>query len=339
MIVNPFTQNSPINSIKLNSILDLGGALLDRGSLAKLHDCHPLNLFTIGNSIKLFFEADQEVFFFFIVLGFWNESLLNIKLAISTRQYFLEIILFVFIRFYTIIKTQKMQEIVSFKKCEGKHTLWVSEFKLIRVIITILTQLYTIYLKDDSVAFDRFCNQPTENFIGLIRMLCNGDDSYPTVIHNLSRYEYVNRSSKDLYIHHQPKRLNVGGCLLTDGEIELKFDHSSLALTDLLFSYMQGGDANMKLMEEFINSIQKINDEAPYRTRNVPNKSSGSKIMRRLISIANLNKCKSNKEWNNEEMQMINRILLTNSGFPDGICKQVKLYRTAIKKHYSNSKC
>lgn len=141
MIVNPFTQNSPINSIKLNSILDLGGALLDRGSLAKLHDCHPLNLFKIGNSIKLFFEADQEVFFFFIVLGFWNESLLNIMLAISTRQYFLEIILFVFIRFYTIIKTQKMQEIVSFKKCEGKHTLWVSEFKLTRVIITILTQL------------------------------------------------------------------------------------------------------------------------------------------------------------------------------------------------------
>lgn len=142
-----------------------------------------------------------------------------------------------------------MPEIVSFKKCEGKHTLWGSEFKLIRLIITVLIQLYAIYLKDDSVTFDRFCNQPTENCISLIRMLCNSDDSYPTIIHNLSRYEYVNRSSKDLYIHHQPKRLNIGGCLLTEGEIDFEFDHTSLELTDLLIDYMQGNDVDLKLME------------------------------------------------------------------------------------------
>lgn len=92
MIVNPITQDPPINSSQLESILNLGCALLDKSSLAKLHDCHPLNLFTIGNALKLFFTASQEAFFFFLVFGFMNESLLNIKLKLKTRKYFLETI-------------------------------------------------------------------------------------------------------------------------------------------------------------------------------------------------------------------------------------------------------
>lgn len=224
-----------------------------------------------------------------------------------------------------------MPEIVSFKKCEGKLTLWVSEFKLIRLIVTVLVQLYAIYLKDDSVAFDRFCNQPTENFIGLIRMLCNGDDSYPTIIHNLSRYEYVNRSSRDIYIHHQPKRLNVGGCLLTEGEINFEFDHTPLELADLLIDYMQGNDTDIKLMEKFINSIQKVNEEAPYRTRNVPNKISGSKIMSRLISVSNLSKSIQIKEWKKEEIQIINKILLANTGFPEDTCQKLNCTEQQLK--------
>lgn len=106
-----------------------------------------------------------------------------------------------------------MPENVSFKKSEGKNVVWVSKYKLMRLIVTILAQLYALSLNDDSVAFDHLSNQPTENFIGLIRMICNGDDSYQTIIHNLSRYEFVNRNShRYIYIHSQPKRLNAGGC-------------------------------------------------------------------------------------------------------------------------------
>ena len=66
VVVNPQTKNTPINSEIIEEILHLGSALTDRGSLAKLHDCHPINIFTIGNSIKIFYKANPETFFFLL---------------------------------------------------------------------------------------------------------------------------------------------------------------------------------------------------------------------------------------------------------------------------------
>ena len=312
-VVNPFNKNiTVINSSDLELILNLGSALTDKGSLAKLHDCHPLNMFTIGNAIKLFFNSNPDSFFIFLVLGFWNESLLNVKLSLGCRQYFLETILFIFIRIFQTLEDKQLPSTVSFKKSDGKKVFWVSKFKLIRLIMTILIQLYALHLRDNSVAFDRFSNQPTENFIGLIRMLCDGDDSYQTVIHNLSRYEFVNRNSKDVYVHCQPKRLNAGGCQLIDAEVNFEFDLAPIELADLLFSCLDG-DFNSELMKDLINSLLLINEIAPYRTKNVPNRTSGSKIMSRLIAISSYKKQLESKEWTNEEIRIIKQLLLQKS--------------------------
>lgn len=52
-----------MNSAIINSILELGPALTDKGNLAKLHDCHALNIFTISNSLKIFFTLNSDTFF------------------------------------------------------------------------------------------------------------------------------------------------------------------------------------------------------------------------------------------------------------------------------------
>ena len=62
LVINPKVNNPPINSQVIEEILKLGPALTDKGSLAKLHDCHPLNIFTIGNSIKFFSNQAQKHF-------------------------------------------------------------------------------------------------------------------------------------------------------------------------------------------------------------------------------------------------------------------------------------
>ena len=311
-VVNPFSKNPPINSQQLENILKLGSALLDKGSLAKLHDCHPLNLFTIGNSLKLFFNSNSDAFFIFLILGFWNESMLNTKLSLKCRQFFLESILFVFIKIFQMLDSKPLPNTVSFKKNEGKKVLWVSKHKLMRLIITILSQLYALNLKDSSMAFDRFSNQPTENFIGLIRMLCGGDDSFQTIVHNLSRYEFVNRNSKDIYIHSQPKRLNAGGCQLIDADIDFNFNHTSIDLANLLFDYMLG-DFNEDLMKELIIGLEQITEDAPYRTRNIPNRTSGSKILSRLFAISEYKKKIESKEWSKEEICIIRQMLLSRT--------------------------
>ena len=55
-------------------------------------------MFTIGNAIKLLFNSNPDSFFVFLVLGFWNENLLNVKLSLGCCKYFLETILFIFIK-------------------------------------------------------------------------------------------------------------------------------------------------------------------------------------------------------------------------------------------------
>lgn len=301
VVVNPQTKNTPINSEIIEEILHLGSALTDRGSLAKLHDCHPINIFTIGNSIKIFYKANPETFFFFIVLSLWNELLLNTNLNLYTRQYFLETIMFIFIRFNKYFQDNKIPETITLKKSsDGRSILWISPTKAIRIINTLFVQYYAISLEDFMTAFDRFCSHPTENFIGLIRMLCENDNSFITILHNLSRYEYVNRVAKNIYVKKQPKRLNLGGVRLNEKDVKFSFDHSSHELSDLLISYMdEKFDEN--LMKEFILSLELLNEKAPFRTKNVPNRTSGGQIMLRLLSISQYKR----KIWSNQEIHFI----------------------------------
>ena len=120
--------------------------------------------------------------------------------------------MFIFIRFYKYFQDNKIPETITLKKCsDGRSILWISPTKAIRIINTLFVQYYAISLEDFMTAFDRFCSHPTENFIGLIRMLCENDNSFITILHNLSRYEYVNRVAKNIYVKKQPKRLNLGG--------------------------------------------------------------------------------------------------------------------------------
>lgn len=331
-VVNPQTKNSPINSEAIEDNLHLGSALTDRGSLAKLHDCYPINIFTIGNSIKIFYKSNPETFFFFIVLSFWNELLLNTNLSLYTRQYFLETIILIFIKFYSFFENNKIPETIALKKCsDGRSVLWISHAKAIRIINTLFVQYYAISLKslnDFLTAFDRFCSHPTENFIGLIRMLCDYDNPFKTILHNLSRYEYVNRVAKNIYVKKQPKRLNLGGVPLIEKEVKFSFDHSAFELCELLFSYMdEKFDEN--LMKELILSLELLNGNAPFRTKNVPNRTSGGQIMLKLVSISQYKR----KIWSNQEIHFIdNSLWLKKDILNDEYCAKFNCSKDELNK-------
>lgn len=85
-------------------------------------------------------------------------------------------------------------------------------------------------------------------------------------------------------------------------------------------------------MEKFIHSLEQLNENAPYRTKNVPNRTSGSKILSRLIAISNLNKDLNAKEWTKEEIDVINCLLLQNSQISLEICDQFKCTEKQLKR-------
>lgn len=86
-------------------------------------------------------------------------------------------------------------------------------------------------------------------------------------------------------------------------------------------------------MKELIVALQKINEEAPYRTQNVPNHTSGTKILSRLISISHYKKQLKEKEWS--EKQKISITIKNKDLAQFFICwtaTDILKRRTALKK-------
>ena len=79
----------------------------------------------------------------------------------------------------------------------------------------------------------------------------------------------------------------------------------------LLFSYIEGDFKEE--VKEFIEALERINEKAPYRTKNVPNRTRGSNILSRLIAISNHKKQLEEKEWSREEIFAIRQLPLTKS--------------------------
>lgn len=144
-------------------------------------------------------------------------------------------------------------------------------------------------------------------------MLSCNDNSFKNIIHNLSRYEFVNRIAPKIYAKPHPKRLNLGGVVLKESNVNFDCPLSPNELSDLLISYLEGTSFNQEIMQNFIKSLDKLRFEAPYRTRNVPNLTSGSAIINRLITISQYNAQNKEKEWSNDQIHYIDRLLLTKT--------------------------
>ena len=76
---------------------------------------------------------------------------------------------------------------------------------------------------------------------------------------------------------------------------------------------MEGTDINQENMKKFIEKLDKLHHEAPYRTRNVPNITSGSAIINRLVTISQFIAQNKEKELSNYQIHFIDSMLLTKT--------------------------
>lgn len=135
-------------------------------------------------------------------------------------------------------------------------------------------------------------------------------------MHNLSRYEFVNRDSPIVFTKPQNKRLNQGGCTLIEGEVEFEADQTSIQLAELLFNFVflkQSEDDEIRL-GNFIQSLERLNKNAVYRTIYVPNRTGGMQIMNRIISISRAYQA-TPKQCENYEIHQIDFFLLKKIDF------------------------
>ena len=144
----------------------------------------------------------------------------------------------------------------------------------------------------------------------VVRTICDNDNRWKVIRHNFSRYEYVNRDAENIFIPPKTKRLNYGGCVLKNGNVDFKFNHSPYELADLLLSFVRiKNNFDVNLMIEFIHALEVLVNDAPYIKVPIPNPNSGEQIMSRLININNIYNAR--KEWNQDEINQLDQLLCT----------------------------
>ena len=297
----------------------LGDALTDKSSLGKLRDCYQLNIFTIKNALSLFYQSNKDDFLYVLMFAMGNESLLNLNISLKIRAFFLETLLHIF-QIYLNHANCVHSLFIGFNKSDKKpYVFFASPTKLRRMIITVFVQL--LYVKSGNlfIGLNRAGSHDEENFIGIIRMLCNGDNSYERITHNLARYEYISRESSVIFFKPKAKRLNAGGCQIVDKGFDIDFHFTPIELANTLltipFGVIRTHRPNKeKIILEFISNLEEIMINAPYRTRNVPAKTSNATILNRLISFGMGASEKNNqKAFSAEETRIVDSLLLSRS--------------------------
>lgn len=306
-----FFGAKPINSEIIESILNLGEALTDKGSLAKMRDCHPLNIFTISNTIKLFYKSNKDDFLFLFLVSVWNECLLNDFFSLKLRTFLLEIVLRIFIKIERYMKVNLPGKFIGYRKSDNKpYVFFVSPTKIKRIILTLLGQMAVLLKKNPKFALDRAGSHVEENFIGTIRDLCDGDNRYSTILHNLARFEYIIRYSENQFYKPKAKRLNLGGVHIKVDGFDTTFEYNPKIISENLFDLMVNNNCDHQVISHLISKLEIISSNCVYRKFHTPAITSNADIINRLISLRISSKKEASKTFSEGEANYIDRILL-----------------------------
>lgn len=135
----------------------------------------------------------------------WNESIFNTTISSKLRAFFLEMLLNILLQYLQHSKNWPSIMIGFHKSDKKQYVFFAAPSKLKRIIMIILVQLMYVKYGNILYALDRYGSHDKENFIGIIRMLCDGDNTYERITHNLARYEYISRESDETFIKPRPK--------------------------------------------------------------------------------------------------------------------------------------
>lgn len=94
-----------------------------------------------------------------------------------------------------------------------------------------MVQIFASCSENEAYVIDRYSSHPTENFIGIIRKLCDGDNGYEVIAYNLVRYEFISRNSDYVFVKPKAKLLNKGVCSLRKDWVNFVFSKTPLELS------------------------------------------------------------------------------------------------------------
>ena len=221
LVYDPFNDPIPFRSNDFEKILNLGEALTNKTSLAKLRDSFPLTLFQIHNALKIREFYSNPGFCFMLPFSLWVYAILGDKININERLIASRLALTFILKLADLYFTNRYPTKTNsnevrfwnpqiWKKRTKNHPYIVfgDEQKFIRITLTIASLIHELSQAKPGFGIQRLGTHCLENEIGKIRVLCKGNDEFNTIRHNLARLLYVETAFEKQFIKIQKKRIH-----------------------------------------------------------------------------------------------------------------------------------
>jgi hypothetical protein len=266
--------------------LDAEKALTDFSSIGKMRDEYPLTIFTLSNAMFVGQSEGADSFLYLLIYGLWTDALVNPRLSIALRIFFLQVALIMLSEIYMNMTTIAG---LTEKKSKGSPGLFfAARGKLRRMMLTVAGVLYAIEKHPDHLGLDRIGSHIEENYIGIIRQLCHQNNQKDRVFHATARYEYIRSRFDELcFPHHVAKRVNFGGVRVGAAGYYAEFPAGSLAFVGSLF---RGLSMPTKLpetntLDEVIDFLLTVAAATPYQKARFSGDLAGHLIVARLVTF------------------------------------------------------
>ena len=322
IVINPENTDDFIDFLELLQDKVIFNYIKDTSTLAKMRDEYAINLFNFQIALYISSKYSATTFVYFLIYSLWCESILNPSFSNQTRVYFLRIVYEFFKSI--LLKYDQFQFNSNVKLKSGDPNSFVffcPKHKIQRILNTLLVTINEIKNAKSIIGIYRLGSHCIENFIGRIRMLCRHDNRFNTVLHNLARYEFILHQCYKNHIVFNKKHTNPGGATTRpDGSIFNEESSPKVIVKELLSLIKLEESQNKENLENFLKKLETFSKNNPFKKLKIPQNLRSIGITNRIFQQ---NPPHIEKEWNSEEIEIIDQFLRAN--------KQKSLYKLLKK--------
>ena len=311
IVINPETTDDFMDFILLLQDKIIFNYIRDTSTLAKMRDEYAINLFNFQTALYIYMKYSATTFIYFLIYSLWCESILNPHFSNQTRIYFLKIVYEFFKSIYLKYDHFKFNSKVKVKSGDpDSFVFFCPKHKIQRILNTLLVTIYEIKNSKTIIGIYRLGSHCIENFIGRIRMLCRHDNRFQTVLHNLARYEFIMHQCFSNHFVFNRKHSNPGGVSTRiDGSTFNEEYNPKDIVNELLSLIKLENPQNDKILPTFLKNLELFSTKNTFKKLKIPQSLRSIGITNRIFQQTPQ---KVEKEWNQEETEIIQQFLRAN---------------------------
>ena len=204
---NSFTAES------MNEILQLGAALTDRSSYAKMRDIFPLEIFTLENVVKLVESEEWVMAFYLLPYALWVSAVRNPGLSPQMRRDSVNISFEIFA--YHKKNIGSLAGNVSQNRLEDKVQFCCSDVQCTRILNTLFVTLRELTKHPDNLALAHIGTHSLECQFGLVRLMCRDKHNWAKILSSFSKLMAIKSVTRIFGPVSIRERVNIGGVKLS----------------------------------------------------------------------------------------------------------------------------